>query len=211
MEDWIASAVNTLLGPLRAGVDAITKRVATVWSVITTFLTAVRKQVASIRAGVASWADRQLAHARAVATTLKWIVTTYIPRKLDQLATAIRTWTADLIVKAEVKARSLFDGLMQWATDRLKSLLGLLDSLRTWAITQVNGLLDTVGRIAKLVFGPLANPERLAAWAIDAIVSAAIKWGETNLHRLEALLAAKRDFIWKLVITVIEDVLHDIL
>ena len=211
MDDWIRSIVNTIVGPLRPLVDAVTKRVSSIWSVLTSFLTNVRHQWSNLRGRISTWVDQQIRHAQSVATTLKWIVLTYIPRKLGQLAASVKAWTADLIAKAEAKAKSLFDGLMKWAADRLASLLGLLGALRTWAIAQVNGLLDSVSQLFKRVFGTLGTPERLAAWAIDAIVSAAIKWGESNLHKIEALIASKRTLIWKMVISVIEDVLHDIL
>lgn len=211
MEDWIRSLVNSATAPFRGLIDAASKRIAAVWSTISGFLSNVRRQWQNLRARVTSWATIQIRHAQAVALTLKWFVFTYVPRKLGQLAVSLRTWTADLISTAEAKAKGLFDGLQQWAVGKLRGLLGLLDTLRTWAMSQIGGLLDTVGRIGRQVFGVLSTPERLAAWIIDAMISALIKWAEQNAHRVESLIAAKRQTIWRLVITVIEDVLHDIL
>jgi hypothetical protein len=196
---------------LRGAVDAVTKRVASVWSVITGFLTSVRRSWQDLRTRVTNWATIQIRHAQAVALTLKWLVFTWLPRQLGKLANEVKAWAAELIAKAEAKAKSLFDGVLSWATRQLQGLLGLLDTLRTWAIKQIGGLLDTVSRLAKQVFGVLSTPERLVEWIIEAMVSSLIRWGERNLHRIEALIAAKRAVIWRIAITIIEDVLHAII
>ena len=211
MEDWLRSIANAAVGPLRKIVAGVSARLTSIWSVISVFLGMVRVEWQNLRQRASDWIDSQIRHAVAVATTLKWLVLTYIPGLLNQLAISVRVWVSDLISKAENKARSLFDGAINWAATHIQGALNALNTLRTWAIKQVNAILDPLARIGKMVFGVLSTPERIATWIVGAMVGKLMDYARTNAHRIESYVVAHRAVIWRMVISVLEDVLSELL
>jgi fluoride ion exporter CrcB/FEX len=211
MPDWIRSIFNDLAAPIRTLINALGKRVTSVWSVITGFLGSVRGKWRTLRANVTSWVDAQIRHAQAIATTLKWIVTVWVPRKISQEAAAIRTWTANLIARAVNGALALIHDLQQWATTELTKLLASLGKLRDWVIGQFNALIDLTNRMAKMVFGVLATPERLAAWIVGAMFTALLRYALLNAERIGLVMWKRRDAIVRGAMHIIEDVLTQVL
>jgi hypothetical protein len=211
VDSWLRSLANLVPAPLRNFATGLIARISSVWTVITGFLATVRTQWQNLRRRVGDWVDAQLRHALAVATTLKWIVLTYIPRQLGDLARSVRTWTADLISKLESKAVSLFNTAVQWASTHIQGVLNSLSVLRNWAIGQVNAILDPLGRIAKMVFGVLSTPERLADWIVGAMAGRLMDYAKANAHRVESFVVSQRAVIWRIVISVIEDVFTELL
>lgn len=211
MDDWLRSIVNTALGPLKTLVAGISKRLTSLWSVISTFLGLVRTEWRKLRSTVTGWIDAQIRHAVAVATTLKWLTFTYLPRKLGALAASVQAWALEQLSRLESRAVSLFDGAISWAATHIQGALNAISSLRSWAIGQFNALFDPVSKMAKLVFGFLTDPRKLAEWAVGAIVDALVGFAKSNTHRLEALLVSQRAVIWRLVMSVVEDILSELL
>jgi hypothetical protein len=175
------------------------------------FLTSVRVQWQALRGRVSIWVNAQIRHAASVALTLKWFVVTYLPRQLGLLAASVKAWTADLLARLEAKAVSLFNSVMKWAGEQIQKALGLLSNLRTWAVSQISSLFDIVGRLAKQVFGVLSTPERLADWIVSAMWDSLVKFAKANTHRVEALIVSQRATIWRMVISVIEEVMTELL
>lgn len=211
MEGYLRGLVDLAVGPLRKLVSGVSARLASIWSVITVFLGMVRTQWQNLRLRAGAWVDSQIRHAVAVATTLKWLVLTYIPGLLNSLAISVRTWVSDLISKVENKALSLFNTAINWAGTHIQGALNALSTLRTWALGQINAILDPLGRMAKMVFGVLSTPEKLAGWIVTAMAGKLMDYARANAHKIESFVVANRASIWRMVMAVLEDVLSELL
>lgn len=211
MTDWIRSIFNTLAAPIRNLISELAKRVGSVWSVITGFLAVVRSRWQTLRTETANWVQNQIRHAAAIAATLKWLATVYIPRKISQEAASIRTWTANLIDRAINGAKALIADVKTWAATELGHLLNALNAFKTWATGLLGTLVDTVNRMAHLVFGVLSTPERIAAWIVAPMFSALLHYAMANIERVGIALYSRRRQIYAGLTHVIEDILGAIL
>ena len=78
-------------------------------------------------------------------------------------------------------------------------------------MAQFAAILDPLLRMAKMVFGVLSTPERLADWIVAAMFDALVRFAKSNTHRVEAFLVSQRATIWKFVISIIEDIFAELL
>lgn len=176
MDSYLRALVNSATAPIRALVNAVRARLSSIWGIIVGFFMSVRREEITLRSRVSDWVHAQILHARAVATTLKWIVTVYIPRKVSQEASSIRTWTSGLISDAKALAAQGLSELKTLALDGLAVLHVGLSDLRTWATSLFGPIVTLLNRLASQVFGVLSTPERLAQWIVVAMARALVSF-----------------------------------
>lgn len=211
MPGWIADLVNSAVGGVRAVVDAVAARLASIWHVLIGFFALVQQRWRSLRTNVTSFVAQQIRHAAAVATTLKWLATVWVPRKIAAEVAKVRAWASSLIAQSVSLAKSLVNNLTRWAVEQFAKAIAAITSLRDWAIRQVNGLIGDVARIGRLVFSLLSSPERLALWLVGAMWSALVHYTLDNLHRVAVIAYSRRRQLWEETMHLIESIIADIL
>ena len=211
MPAWLSALLRFAIGPIAGPIRAIVTAISTVWNTVTGFFTSCGRVFNSLRIRAQNWIRAQIAHAEAVFTTLKWIITTYVPRIGAAIAAQVRAWTAQLIDDAENLARGLVDVLSRFTQAALGALTNALTALRSWALAQVAALVSAVNRLLGQVFGILGTPERLALWAIDAIMHAGLKWVSSHIDALTAYLWSRRAGVFTAFNNVAEELFSKIL
>lgn len=211
MEDFLKDLIDSATRPIRTLVDSIVKRLTSIWSVVTGFFGRVRAGLISLRARAQGWVLAQVRHALAVLTTLRWIIVTFIPRKLGDLARSIVAWTLAGIDTVATLARSLVDTLRRWAGAAIDAVRATLRDLAAWATRQLGELAAAVTRLLGHVFGPLANPQRLVAWIIGPLIPALIGWALDNAARLGRVFWAQRARLTLATLDLLEDLIARII
>lgn len=192
MPTWISIILKFALGPFGEPLRAIANAINTLWSIVTGFFASCRTVFTTLRTRAQAWIAAQLAHAAAVLTTLKWIITTYVPRIGAAIAAQIRAWTSDLVNAAENLARALVDQAKRAFTALINDVKAAATAFASWVRQQVGNLLTAVTLLAQRVFGLLGTPERLALWAVDAIMHAGLRWVTAHLEAIVAYVWARR-------------------
>lgn len=192
MPTWISIILKFALGPLSGPLSAIANALNTLWSIVTGFFSSCRTVFTTLRTRAQAWISAQLAHAAAVLTTLKWIITTYVPRVGAAIAAQIRAWTSDLINGAVNLARALVDQVKRVFTALINDVKAAAQAFANWVRQQVGNLLTAVNQLLQRVFGLLGTPERLALWAVDAIMHAGLRWVTNHLEAIVGYVWARR-------------------
>lgn len=190
MPDWIQSLIDSGIASIRDLANATASRLTSVWGVITGFFTSVGRAETLLRTRVTAWVAAQIRHAQSVALTLKWLTLTYLPRKIAQAVTALRTWTGNLIQQVRNEAASLIADLRRWAVSALNALISDVTKLRNWALAQFNAAVARLAKIEHVVFGVLSTPERIVAYIGTAMASWLLKY---VMDHLDAIL----EYIWR--------------
>jgi hypothetical protein len=211
VEDWIRSLIAQGVRSVTGLAQATARRLTSVWSVITAFFVRVATAATTVRARILGLFAAMARHAAATLTTLRWIILTYVPRRLAQAAADLRTWTANLIRTTVNAVRALVDQLASWARARVAELLGALDALRRWALDRVALLADRVNRLLDRVFGLWATPSRLAAWLVGAMFGALLRFAVDNAVRVGRALWAARARVALDGLHLVEDIITRII
>ena len=211
MDDFLNALVALLPAPLRGAGQAIVNRLLAIWHAVVDFWTRVAGGWARLVDADFTLGLAQLRHLYALAVTLRWFATTYIPRQAALFANAVRTEARQLFDQAVTGARA---ELAQWRNFFADKLAGAVDTLRqwaAWALGEVTALRDRARRIEDHLFGNLGTPAGLASWAIGAIIDAAIGWFEDNAVRIGRRLVAQRTQIFLSGLDKAEDIISRIL
>lgn len=211
MEDYIRGLVNSALGNLRSLINGVSSRVLTVWNTVINFFRKVGAAETTLRNRVTNWVLAQIRHAQAIATTLRWLALTFIPRKISQAITAVRTWTSSLIADARNLATSLVNDLRKAVNAAVAELHKLWSDFTSWTRDQVNKLVTLTNQMAKLVFGVLSTPERLAGWIVAPMFGALMKYALAHADSIAAYVWSKRKNAFLIGTDLLEHILMKLL
>ena len=211
MDDFLNGLVALIPNPLKGAAQAIVSRLLTIWHSVTDFWARVRGGWQRLRNANFALGLSQLRHLYALAVTLRWFATVYVPRQADLFANAVRTEARALFNQAVAGARAELSAVNGFLSSRLSAGLQALSDWARWTLTSVQGLQADARRLLDHVFGPLGSPQRLAAWAIGAIIDAALGWFEDNAVRIGRRLVAQRTQIFLSGLDKAEDIVSRIL
>ena len=187
MISWIlqllAQAGNTVAGVA----NAATARILAVWNNILTFFLRVKGAVVGARAAILAWLGAHIGLAISTITTLKWLITTFVPNQIRALQSTLITWAARQIAATLATERALVAQLQAWALTQLVALAKGINALQSWAVTQFASAVARLTRIESYLFGALATPERIAAYIVDAMARALGRWALNNAVRVGRL------------------------
>lgn len=190
MESFLLALVYALPGPLRPLASPVAARLLRVWRWSDSLARRIKGGFVKVILGAARLRDGMLRFASETVTTLTWIVRVRVPQLIAQARGAIIAWAVARIREATVLLTRAIDVLRRWTLARLADAMDLLDGLRRWVGSLLAPIADRVRALLAHVFGPLASPERLAAWAIGAIWAA---FWRLAYGRLEAIAEA----VWR--------------
>lgn len=185
MTDFINGLIAFALRPLRELSNAIIDRLSALWSSVTNFFTRVRNSFTGWIGSASSWVSMQIYHAAATLTTLRWLIFTYVPRRLGDLAASIVAWTMARISDAIDYAIGQLNAFRDWIIDRVNEVIGLLVEFRNWTFARIAEARANIKTLFDHVFGVLGSPQRLANWIVGAMATAllgyildnAVPWG----------------------------------
>lgn len=176
MTGWISalilSTIARVIRPIRLALRRINRAINTVWSWINRALSNARLALSRVATAAAQlW--RGIARlGQQVWSRFTWLIWTYIPRRLSNLAGNLRRWALDRVRDARNLARGLVDALRRWAEAAINGARWLLTQLTNWARLAVNQLRARLGGLLRALGHVLGGPARLANWLIGAMVSA---------------------------------------
>lgn len=196
MDDFLNALVGLIPNPLKGAARAIVDRLLTLWHSVTDFWGRVRGGWQRLRNASYGLGLSQLRHLYALAVTMRWFVTVYVPRQASLFADAARSEARYLIGQAADFARAELRDARTFLAALIYDTQQLLGDWARWTLNNVNDLLARAHRIEDRLFGTLGSPERLAAWAIGAIIDAGIGWFEDNAVRIGRRLVAQRTQIF---------------
>ena len=211
MPDWLKSALQWAIGPVRDAVTALTARLTSIWQVATGFFSLCRTAFTRLRSKVQGWISAQWQHAVQVFTTLKWIITTYVPRIGAKIAGEVRTWASNLIGGVAQWARTTFDSVIRWTSNLVGTVANRLASFVSWVLDQIGNLVADVRRLVTQVFGVLGTPERLAIWAGEAIAHWVLKFVVDHLEAITRYLWARRAALFVRFTDMTEEIISHLL
>lgn len=197
--------------PIDSLVGSIEARIASVWDTATGFWVRVGREWGTLRTYGQSLVKIGLQHAASTLLTLTYIVAVAIPRTAAQgLLTAVREARA-LAASAYQAGRADLVTVRDWLKSLVDQALAQVYTLGRWVTGEVNALRANTARVMDRIFGAWATPERLVAWAIDAIVDGLIGWTQDNAVRLGKRLVAARIQIMLTSLHLFEDIVSRIL
>ena len=211
MDDFLNSLVGLLPSPLRGAAQSIVNRLLAIWHGVTDFWGRVRGGWQRFRNAGYAFGLSQLRHLYSLAVTLRWLVTVYVPRQASLFADAARAEASRLVGLAIAGARAELTAARNFLAARIDDAQRLLGEWTRWTLANINDLIERAHRIEDRLFGTLGSPERLAAWAIGAIIDAALGWFEDNAVRIGQRLVAQRTQIFLSGLAKTEDIVSRIL
>lgn len=211
MEDWLRALLGLVANPIKDIVAAVEARLSSIWSTASGFWVRVRGGWVIFRFSAGAWIRAQLDHAQAVALTLQWFATVYVPRLIAQSVDRIWTSVTILFSQAVQAARGELIQVRDWLAGLVATVTSNLRDWSAWVYAKVGELRSDVDALLGRVFGPLATPQRLADWIVEAMVDALARWLRDNAVALGRRLIAERTRIALTSIHWIEDVISRII
>lgn len=192
MQDWILGLIAWAISPVRQIVQATIDRFTALWATLTGFFGRSRDRFANLVTFGRRWADAQAANAAATYTTARWFAFSFVPRSIAEATTNIVSWAIAVIVAYYQLGVAELALLRAWIISNINDVIAVLLALRDWTFAEVDYLRQAVGRLIDRVFGVLGTPERLAAWAVEAIAVALLRLALANAVPIGRALWASR-------------------
>lgn len=211
MEDWILGLLGLSSNPIKDIVSSVEQRILSVWTTATGFWSRVGAQWTGFRNAVGGWVSAQVAHAAALGTLLRWLLFTFIPRKIGDAVGALQKYSVTLIQNAIAAARAELITVRDWLHGLVDAAVARLDCWAAWVLARIGEIRGDLNRLLDHVFGVLGSPDRLVSWILTPLVNALIQWVKDNAVRLGRILVAQRLQIFMASLQWFEDVIARIL
>jgi hypothetical protein len=184
MLEWIGTIWDWVTSGLPDLVRDIIRKIQGVWTIITGFFAVLGGIVTHIRLTILGWITATEAWLAATLTTMRWIITTFVPALIAQAVDALRKAFGVAITVVRQTLTQAIDDLRRWALARLGDLWTGVTGLAAWVKDRIGVLWNDVGRLKDHVFGVLATAERVVAWILSPLISAVQRWVLDNAERL---------------------------
>lgn len=201
MDQWVRWAYDHVPGFVRAAIDWVVGFVVGVIGVVTNALywTGVswsRLWAAgyNLTAGIRDFFGN-------VYLTLKWLKDVAIPRAVSAATAALRTWVTAGINAARNVLQAGINAVRDFARGAVNGALSLIETVRRWALDQLNRLLSTVIGLRGALAHVLSGPATLAGWLAGAMWTALWRYIDGNLERMvDALWLGRRAILGRVLL-----------
>jgi hypothetical protein len=119
-----------------------------------------------------------------VGLTLQWLYLVEIPRRVLSVTQAIQRWVTPLINTMRDALQSAINDLRGWVTRRLNELIAAANSLKNWALGEINWVRDYLRNTVGKWYERLTDPVKFAEWIIGAIISALLRYMFSNRDKI---------------------------
>lgn len=206
MDDLIRSLINFALSPIRTIVTEVANRLQAVYGAFANTLSRARGGLLYWVVRGQAWLSSAANHAWQTAHSIRWLMLVIIPAIAAEAAEAARRYAADLVNVARTIAAVGLAQLQAWAAARLTDALRAISALQTWATGQLAALVVDLRRIKDHVFGPLASPDRLAAWLVGAMFNALLAFAWARAATLAEIAWRHRKTVPSRTVDLIDDI-----
>lgn len=176
MQQWIDSLIWAAVGPISRLAKATRDRLTSIYTLFTTALGLVRSSFAHWVSIGGRWAGQCGRNFRSTYYHLRWLALVDLPRRAGVVTHNLYTWAVNFVHASIANLRSEASAWWTWLRHRLDGVASTLNNWVGWVEQRIGEIVGHVARLIAHVFGPLATPERLASWAIGAIMNAAGRW-----------------------------------
>lgn len=176
MTAWIISLITAAVSPVRVAIAEIVARFTSLWATVTGFWSRTRDELARWIGLARSWALAGGRYVGAAYTVARYIITWLVPHGLAVMADQIVSWAVEFVTGLVNDVRAELGIVRDWFISTVNNVIRVLSEFRTWATARIGELIDTAKALVKHVFGPLATPERLAAWIVGAMFMALLRY-----------------------------------
>lgn len=184
MDRWIRDAINSVVQGTTALINAVLDRVMWVYNVFIGVFIRIRSAFDGAINGIRAHFTSLYGLANEVFATLYWIRYIFLPQFIHGAVTGAIDFLIGLLNDAITFIHSTIDTLRDWAIRQLNRIDAFVDQIIRWATTTFNTIWDTLTRVRDIVIMLLTDPKRLAVWAIDAIMGEVLRWIDRNADRI---------------------------
>lgn len=184
MADGIGGFIDDILGAIGDGADAIGRKVwaavTSIWNVSTDFWWRILVEhsfAADVIRTVRNWAQSFIGH---VFTTLKWIITTAIPRFVQNAVDTLSRWVSRLVDELRNAISSVYHTIVRWATDLFNRVSDYIRHVENWATHEISSIWNNLRAVIAKVNHFLTDPFVLVEWFWDAIIAKTKRWVREN-------------------------------
>jgi hypothetical protein len=119
-----------------------------------------------------------------VGLTLQWLYLIEIPRRILAATSALQKWIALTISAVRDALRALIDDLRAWVVRKVNEIISAANSLKDWALSEVNWLRNYLKNTVGKWYERLTDPTKFAEWIIGAIIGALFRYADKNKDRI---------------------------
>lgn len=181
---WIYGLIDAVPGVLAAPARYIADRVFSVFDDGVEFAVWLKSGFAHLRTYGEAFALRVRETFGEAYATFKWLVDIRIPALIASAESRFRSWATGVINSAVNGVRGTLTALDKWAKAAVSAVTTKLDQARDWLLGKINALDDKLRRTVDTWYERLTDPRKLAAWAIGAILLAALNYLYANRDKL---------------------------
>jgi len=168
--DWIYGFLSHLPGFLKTPLRSVADRVFSILDDGVTF-------ALWIKSGVSYWFTRAITLASILvnlgaeaATTVIWIVKTFIPQRIAFAIDTVKKWATPFINAALNTAKSLINTLRTFVIAQINTVLSLLNKAQAFLLGKINSIIDKLKKTVDVWFDRLTHPDKMAIWLAGALV-----------------------------------------
>lgn len=211
METWFRAILSAAPSSIQTFARAVGDRFATLLSWLAVIFANGRKYWLAISLAWNRLRTSLKDLAIETVNSVRWLVTVWVPGRISVAVNNLRTLLTTAITAARREATALVTTLRTWATARVNELVNALATFRTWITSRINSTIATLTQVRDIVWMLLTSPERLAKWAIAAIVRELYSYADGNFDRIASWVRRKSVAYTVTAVKRIEDVIARLL
>lgn len=211
MDKWIRDLIAAGVAGVQKLAKATWERLAWLYNLIVTIGLNVKNAWATLLNGVRYSTDRIRNTIREAYVTVYWLKNIWLPKVIGNAVNALSSVLMRLISETRKLAELGINVVRQWVQTLINGVVGTISNVIRWATREIAQLIDTVSKVAALVFMLLTSPSRMAKWLLAALVTEGVKYVDEHAESLFAWARSRSIQYTLRAATRIEEVLSRLL
>lgn len=184
MEAWIRNLINSAESRSESLARAIADRIIALYSWVNTTYTKAKAALGRLASAAGNAGSYILSTASETYLTLRWLITVRIPAVLKAANDSLVKWATGVVNAAKTELKSLITTLNAWAQKAIATVTSLLNAFKKWATDKINGTIETLTKVAIIVYNLLTVPSRLASWLVAAMTRELWLYADRNADKI---------------------------
>lgn len=207
MYDWIYSLVASSVAGVKKLADAAIERIAWLYTIVVTIGLNVRSGWNSLRGIYRLFADKIGSVTLNIYLTFYWLIWIRLPQVVTSAEARIFEWSSDLISTSINGVVALINAVVNWARNEILDVIKTAREFRDWITGIASDLWLQLAEVRATVFDLLTSPERLAKWAIGAILRELLTFIDEHADQIGEIIRRRSLYYAGRVAVRIEDVI----